>query len=208
MKQLLYMLERPGNNWVTLYKSQCDDAEALVKKGWLKRDELGGDMYSLALNNTERGLVQALLQTGSCLITEEAYMPAVSHLIGLGIIEPSTMTKGAYELTYDTLELLDALEPIVPALEGIGAILSERQTTYGDFSTQAELSQALKGVVKDAYNARHEDDRRLEDYQCEALEMILHKIARIINGDPSYVDSWTDISGYATLVVKELEKQK
>ncbi|MBE9472959.1 MAG: hypothetical protein IMY75_12755, partial [Chloroflexi bacterium] len=34
----------------------------------------------------------------------------------------------------------------------------------------------------------------------EALEMIQHKIARILNGDPRYADNWLDIAGYARLV--------
>ena len=34
--------------------------------------------------------------------------------------------------------------------------------------------------------------------------MILHKISRIVNGDPNYKDSWTDIIGYAKLVEKTL----
>ena len=34
----------------------------------------------------------------------------------------------------------------------------------------------------------------------EALGMIQHKIARILNGDPTYADSWHDIAGYAKLV--------
>jgi hypothetical protein len=41
-------------------------------------------------------------------------------------------------------------------------------------------------------------------YQREALEMIAHKIARIINGDPNYADSWVDIAGYAKLVADRL----
>jgi hypothetical protein len=47
-------------------------------------------------------------------------------------------------------------------------------------------------------------DRKLEDDQAEALEMIANKIARILNGDPDYADSWTDIAGYATLVAERL----
>jgi len=39
----------------------------------------------------------------------------------------------------------------------------------------------------------------------EALEMIQHKIARILNGDPNYADSWQDIAGYAQLIVKRIE---
>lgn len=40
--------------------------------------------------------------------------------------------------------------------------------------------------------------------QKEALEMIAHKVGRILNGDPNYDDSWIDIAGYATLVAKRL----
>lgn len=39
----------------------------------------------------------------------------------------------------------------------------------------------------------------------EALEMIVHKIARILNGDPNHKDSWQDIVGYAELVNKGLK---
>ena len=34
--------------------------------------------------------------------------------------------------------------------------------------------------------------------------MILHKLARIVNGDANYIDSWRDIVGYTQLVVDEL----
>jgi len=47
----------------------------------------------------------------------------------------------------------------------------------------------------------------LNNDQREALEMIAHKIARILNGDPNYADNWIDIAGYATLVANRLEKE-
>jgi hypothetical protein len=34
--------------------------------------------------------------------------------------------------------------------------------------------------------------------------MIQHKIGRILNGDPDYVDNWDDIAGYSQLVAKLL----
>lgn len=46
----------------------------------------------------------------------------------------------------------------------------------------------------------------MRDYQREAIEMICHKLARIVNGDPYYADSWTDIAGYAKLVADRLER--
>ena len=42
----------------------------------------------------------------------------------------------------------------------------------------------------------------------EALDMIAHKIARIIAGNPEDIDSWVDIAGYAELVVEELQRKK
>ena len=38
--------------------------------------------------------------------------------------------------------------------------------------------------------------------------MILHKVARIMAGNPKEADHWRDIAGYATLAVKELEREQ
>jgi hypothetical protein len=40
----------------------------------------------------------------------------------------------------------------------------------------------------------------------ESLAMICQKMARIVNGDPFYRDSWHDIVGYARLIDTKLEK--
>jgi len=34
--------------------------------------------------------------------------------------------------------------------------------------------------------------------------MVVHKISRILNGNPNNIDSWHDIVGYASLVEKRL----
>jgi hypothetical protein len=44
----------------------------------------------------------------------------------------------------------------------------------------------------------------MQDDQREALDMIAHKIGRILNGDPNYADSWHDLEGYARLVEQRL----
>jgi hypothetical protein len=44
----------------------------------------------------------------------------------------------------------------------------------------------------------------MDGHMQEAAEMIVHKLARIVNGNPFYMDSWVDIAGYATLVVDRL----
>lgn len=79
-------------------------------------------------------------------------------------------------------------------------ILRERGLRYGAFVSQADLSQKFKDVL--IYGGSIDS---MQSYQKEALEMILHKIARIANGDPNYTDSWKDIAGYAQLVVDILE---
>jgi hypothetical protein len=51
----------------------------------------------------------------------------------------------------------------------------------------------------------HDNWFNLNYDQREALDMICSKMARIMNGDPNYVDSWEDIAGYATLVANRLK---
>ena len=84
----------------------------------------------------------------------------------------------------------------------INQILTERGERYGKFVNHARISQSLKRLIADQLEAR---PLLLTADQQEALEMICHKIARIINGDPDYADSWTDIAGYAQLVADRLQ---
>ena len=88
-------------------------------------------------------------------------------------------------------------------MSSIEKTLQERQKTHGSFSTHAAISQLLTGAMRS-----REGWERLEDDQKEALEMIAHKIARILNGNPNVHDHWHDISGYATLVAEQcVEKE-
>jgi len=77
--------------------------------------------------------------------------------------------------------------------------LNERGANYGSFEGHAKVTQGLKRVMEDS--ARWDD---LSVSQKEALEMVVHKIGRILNGNPNYVDSWRDIVGYTQLVVDQL----
>ena len=74
----------------------------------------------------------------------------------------------------------------------IDATLEERGARYGSFTGHADIPKW----------------GQLENDQKEALEMVAHKIGRILNGDPHYIDSWTDIIGYTRLVeVRLLEEE-
>ncbi len=86
----------------------------------------------------------------------------------------------------------------------IHLVLAERGARYGDFAEQAKTAQQLKTVLRLAEREAAELGA-MQDYQREAIEMICLKLARIVNGDPHYADSWTDIAGYAKLVADQLQ---
>lgn len=83
---------------------------------------------------------------------------------------------------------------------GIDTILDERGKRYGKFTNHADISQDFKHRMQGCASWP-----KLAPDQKEALEMIAHKVARILNGDPNYADSWVDIAGYAQLVADRLE---
>ena len=72
--------------------------------------------------------------------------------------------------------------------------LEERKKTHGDFTNHSQISQGLKEVA-----SRGAVYETLNEVQREALEMILHKVARIVAGNPNHADNWHDIGGYAKL---------
>lgn len=81
-------------------------------------------------------------------------------------------------------------------------VLKQRGNRYGKFIHHAEITQALKERLK-SHAAQH--GITFTNSQEEALDMICHKLGRIVNGDPNYRDSWVDIADYAQLVADELE---
>ena len=86
-------------------------------------------------------------------------------------------------------------------MSDITQTLTERGERYGKFMDHARISQSFKSFVR---NSHGEKWKTMSFDQQEALEMIFHKIARILNGDPDYADSWHDIAGYAQLVADRL----
>ena len=82
----------------------------------------------------------------------------------------------------------------------IDATLAERGSRYGIFEEHARITQAIKAAMMDSPNWNS-----LAPDQKECLEMIAHKVGRILNGDANYLDSWHDIIGYTSLVEKRLK---
>ncbi len=78
--------------------------------------------------------------------------------------------------------------------------LKERGARYGEFKGHADVTQKLKAALHS-----HPSWSTMPSTVRESLEMIAHKMGRIVNGDPLYKDSWVDIAGYAELIARDLE---
>ena len=100
-------------------------------------------------------------------------------------------------------QVQEAWQPpeLVP-MPDVDETLDARAMDYGKFKDGAALMQGIKRLLADHARVH---DKTFADDQWEALEMIVHKIGRIVNGNPDKVDSWVDIAGYATLIADRLQ---
>jgi len=85
----------------------------------------------------------------------------------------------------------------------IETTLRTRNGTHGPFTGNAGVSQQLQATMRASANWH-----ALDATQREALQIIAHKIGRILSGDPNYADHWHDIGGYARLIEDELLARK
>jgi hypothetical protein len=101
-------------------------------------------------------------------------------------------------------EVKSSWQKVVEEVESVSVdkTLNARAEMYGKFKDGAALMQSIKRTLAD-HAAKH--GKTFADDQWEALEMIVHKIGRIVNGDPDVTDHWVDIAGYATLIAERLE---
>lgn len=87
----------------------------------------------------------------------------------------------------------------------IDKTLEERGNKYnlnGSYADHAHLTQDLKRRCRE-----HKGWSSMPGDIKESIDMILHKIARVINGNPRYKDNWVDIEGYAKLISRELKDE-
>jgi sulfur carrier protein ThiS len=87
-------------------------------------------------------------------------------------------------------------------MTSVAEILLQRGHRYGEYINVATTSQELKHIIAKGATAHSMPDNDM----LESLDMIANKIARIVNGDPYYKDSWQDIAGYAQLIVDKLDR--
>lgn len=96
----------------------------------------------------------------------------------------------------------DKNKTIAPVTQDIEETLKQREQQYGSFNEHARVTQNIKYAMADSNNWL-----MLRPAQREALEMVAHKIGRILNGNPNFHDSWHDIVGYTKLVADGLQEQ-
>lgn len=109
-------------------------------------------------------------------------------------------------------------------MPSIETTLAERGARYGAFIGHAAITQVLKSAaqgtlletlnneafladVEASQKALAEKWKNLRPDAKEAIEMIFHKIGRILNGDPDYDDSWRDCGGYSKLVEQRITEE-
>lgn len=77
----------------------------------------------------------------------------------------------------------------------IDKILDDREKTHGKYADVAALDFEMSALFNDALSQMIPTDAL-------AIKMILHKIARISCGDPSFADHWDDIAWYAARAIE------
>lgn len=104
-------------------------------------------------------------------------------------------------LTADDVAKLQRQANPTPATAKPQDVLSQRGGTHGDFEVGAQVAQRLKGIM-------HSSPRweAMSLAQREALENVTGKLARILTGDPDFLDHYRDIIGYTQLAMDSTAK--
>lgn len=80
------------------------------------------------------------------------------------------------------------------------SLVAERGKTHGAFEDHARITQRFKDTfLIEQVKRTKRGQPRLTDTQKEAVDMILHKLGRIIAGESGFQDHWDDIAGYAKI---------
>lgn len=79
-------------------------------------------------------------------------------------------------------------------------LLNERGKTHGNSKAQFATAQQLKAIIRATPNWPGPTTLQMH----EAMEMICTKLSRIAHGDPTHIDTWDDIAGYAKLISETL----
>jgi hypothetical protein len=87
----------------------------------------------------------------------------------------------------------------------VTSTITDRTKLYGSFDTLAVLSTTLRNVWQQHYYQLHPNEQ-VPAFVLEGITMIFHKLARAANGNILYVDNFTDVAGFAKLIVDNLKQ--
>ena len=91
--------------------------------------------------------------------------------------------------------------PVIEPRPDTATLLAQRASTHGEFNDHAAITQSLKTVMHSEASWAN-----LTFAQKESLDMIVHKIGRVLAGNPNHIDHWDDIAGYAMLVSQRIKR--
>lgn len=88
-------------------------------------------------------------------------------------------------------------------------IIADREKSYGDYHENSALAQRLKNAVHVRLLCRFGSGyrQRVPSEVLETMDQICSKLSRLANGDVMHRDSYVDISNYALLVVREIDRR-
>jgi hypothetical protein len=102
-------------------------------------------------------------------------------------------------MTEENGTMSERLVPRPIPVDATATVIANRQGTHGVFKNNSVYMQNAKDLMRAQPNWS-----RMDEYQREALDMLQHKIGRILHGDPNFTDHWIDCSGYCDRVVKTI----
>ena len=139
-------------------------------------------------------VLKKLMEEGLIYCIGHKYALDKEYTEGTDMLENQTQLTSDEQFNVETFAKLDNSD--------IESTLKERGSRYGDFKEHARITKNIKRALADSPNWGS-----LSDDKQEALDMLAHKLGRILNGDPEYHDSWYDCIGYLKLIENTLIEQ-
>lgn len=76
-----------------------------------------------------------------------------------------------------------------------------RDTQHGGMEAVGKVAQQMKAAIRSGRNWH-----RLSSGEREALDMICHKVGRVLSGaDPHDLQHWEDLAGYPAAAMRDME---
>lgn len=89
-------------------------------------------------------------------------------------------------------------------MKGLNEVLKERNDMYGPYGGQIDVRQSLLDIMEDVYHNRNGEP--MPPLQRGYLWDIMNKLSRIA-WSPTHEDSWRDLAGYATIILKDIQER-